>query len=237
MALDSSMSVSSSDLPNSTAKPPSNVPSALPERSAVTSSASGDTLLEALKLTLQRLGLDANEFPPTSISLTDTDSFAGRSGTADPQARGQANRNAGQQFLVALYQALVLQDAIGGPAQQEGDAAPTDAVTSAYADLGSSIQELAKTVRSTFADSSSPGDTWDWQLDDIHQSTPTSDPGSADSSAIAGAVSTLDNALQSYVTPASHTGEVSLADVLDGLGSETKGLSWNPLGLLVDVKI
>ncbi|MDN7182279.1 hypothetical protein M0D69_30545 [Caballeronia sp. SEWSISQ10-4 2] len=233
------MSVSSSDLPNSTAKPPSNnVPSALPERSAVTSSASGDTLLEALKLTLQRLGLDANGFPPTSISLTDTDSLGGSSGTADSQARGQANRSAGQQFLVALYQALVLQNAIGGPAQQEGDAAPTDAVTSAYADLGSSIQELAKTVRSTSsANSSSPSDTWDWQLDDVHQSTPTSDPGSADSSAIAGAVSTLDNALQSYVTPASDTGEVSLADVLDGLGAETKGLSWNPLGLLVDVKI
>jgi hypothetical protein len=237
MALDSSMSVSSSDLPNSTAKPSSNVPSALPERSAVTSSASGDTLLEALKLTLQRLGLDANGFPPTSTSLTDTDSFGGSSGTADPQARGQANRSAGQQFLVALYQALVLQNSIGGPAQQDGDAAPTDAVTSAYADLGSSIQELAKTVRSTSANSSSPSDTWDWQLDDVHQSTPTSDPGSADSSAIAGAVSTLDNALQSYVTPASDTGEVSLADVLDGLGSETKGLSWNPLGLLVDVKI
>jgi hypothetical protein len=237
MALNSSMSISSSDLPYSTATPSSNVPSALPERSAVTSSASGDALLAALKLTLQSLGLDANGFPPASTSLTDTDSLPGNLGTADPHARGQANRNLGQQFLVALYQALVFQHAISGPAQQEGDAAPTDPVTSAYADLGSSIQELAKTVRSTSANSSSPSDTWDWQLDDTHQSTPASNPDPVDSSTIAGAVSTLDNALQSYVAPASNSGEVSLADVLDGLGSETKGLSWNPLGLVVDVKI
>jgi hypothetical protein len=194
-------------------------------------------LLAALKLTLQSLGLDANGFPPASTSLTDTDSLPGNSGTADSKARGQANRNIGQQFLVALYQALVFQHAISGPAQQEGDAAPTEAVTSAYADLGSSIQELAKTVRSISADTSGASDTWDWQLDDAHQSTPASNPDPVDSRTIAGAVSTLDNALQSYVAPASNSGEVSLADVLDSLGSETKGLSWNPLGLVVDVKI
>ena len=239
MALDSSMSISSSEFPNSTAKPSASVPgSALPERQSATSSGSGDVLMAALKLTLQRMGLDPSGFASASDSSTDTDSFSGNSGTtAESQARGEANKSAGKQFLVALYQALVLQHGLNAPAQQEGDATAADQVTSAYVDLGSSIEELAKTVRSTSVDRDSTADTWDWQLDDPLGSTSGSDDSASDSTTIAAAVGTLDNALQSYVAPDGSAGEVSLADVLDGLGEETKGVRWDPIGLLVDVKI
>jgi hypothetical protein len=194
--------------------------------------------MAALKLTLQRMGLDPSGLASASNGATDTDSFSGDSGTAaDSQTRGEANKSAGKQFLVALYQALVLQHGLNAPAQQDGDAAPTDQVTSAYVDLGSSIEELAKTVRSTSVEPDSPTDTWDWQLDDPLGPTSGSDASAADSTTIAGVVSTLDNALQSYVAPDGNAGEVSLADVLDGLGEETKGVRWNPIGLVVDVKI
>jgi hypothetical protein len=109
--------------------------------------------MEALKLTLQRMGLDPSGLTSASNGSTDTDSLSDNSGTtAESQARGEANKSAGKQFLVALYQALVLQHGLSAPAQQEGDAASTDQVTSAYVDLGSSIEELAKTVRSTSVD-------------------------------------------------------------------------------------
>ena len=194
--------------------------------------------MAALKLTLQRMGLDPSGLASASNGSTDTDSFSGDSGTtAESQTRGEANKSAGKQFLVALYQALVLQHGLNAPAQQEGDAAPTDQVTSAYVDLGSSIEELAKTVRSTSVEPDSPVDTWDWQLDDPLGSTSGSDASATDSTTIAGVVSTLHNALQSYVAPDGNAGEVSLADVLDGLGEETKGVRWNPIGLVVDVKI
>jgi len=193
--------------------------------------------MEALKLTLQRMGLDPSGFASASNSSIDTDSFSGNSGTAESQTRGLANKDAGKQFLVALYQALVLQHALNAPAQQDGDATPTEKVTSAYVDLGSSIEELAKTVRSTSAEHNSPADTWDWQLDDPLGSTLGVDESSTGGTTIAGAVSTLDDALQCYVAPDSNAGKVSLADVLDGLGEETKGIRWNPIGLLVDVKI
>ena len=239
MALDSSMSISSSDFPSSTAKPSASVAnSVLPERQSATSSGSGDALMAALKLTLQRMGLDPSGFASASTGSMDTDSFSGNSGnTAESQARSEANKSAGKQFLVALYQALVLQHGLNAPDQQEGDATAADQVTSAYVDLGSSIEELAKTVRSTSVDRDSPADTWDWQLDDPLETTSGNDAGASDSSTIAGAVSTLDNALQSYVAPDGSAGEVSLADVLDGLGEETKGVRWDPIGLLVDVKI
>lgn len=240
MALDSSMSISSSDFPNSTAKPSSNVTSsALPERPpSATSSGSGDALMAALKLTLQRMGIDPSGFASASNGSTDTDSFSGNSGTtAESQARGEADKSAGKQFLVALYQALVLQHALNASDQQEGDAALTDQVTSAYVDLGSSIEELAKTVRATSVDQDAAADTWDWQLDDPVGSTAGSDDSANDSTTIAGAVSTLNNAWQSYVAPDVNAEEVPLADVLDGLGEETKGVRWNPIGLVVDVKI
>ncbi|WP_144021413.1 hypothetical protein [Caballeronia sordidicola] len=233
------MSISSSDFPNSTAKPSSNVPSsALPERPSTTSSGSGDALMAALKLTLQRMGLDPSGFAAASNGSTDTDSSSGNSGTtAESQTRGEANKSAGKQFLVALYQALVLQHSLNAPSQQEGDVAPTDQVTSAYVDLGSSIEELAKTVRSTSVEPDSPADTWDWQLDDPLGSTSSGADSANGTVTIAGAVSTLDNALQSYVAPDGNAGEVSLADVLDGLSEETKGIRWNPIGLVVDVKV
>ena len=194
--------------------------------------------MAALKLTLQRMGIDPSGLTSASNGSTDTDSVPGNSGTtAESQVHGEANQSAGKQFLVALYQALVLQHGLNASAQQEGDAAPTDQVTSAYVDLGSSIEELAKTVRSTSVDRGSPADTWDWQLDDPVGSPSVSDDGANDSATIAGAVSTLDNALQSYVAPDANAEEVSLADVLDGLGEETKGVRWNPIGLVVDVKI
>jgi len=184
------------------------------------------------------MGIDPNGFMSASSGSTDADSFSGDSGsTAQSQAREEVNQGAGKQFLVALYQALVLQHGLNAPAQQEGDAAPAEQVTSAYVDLGSSIEELAKTVRSTSVDRDNPADTWDWQLDDSLGSTAVSDEGANDSTAIAGAVSTLDNALQSYVASDGNAGEVHLADVLDGLGEETKGVRWNPIGLVVDVKI
>ncbi|WP_206366077.1 hypothetical protein [Caballeronia sp. SBC2] len=227
------MSISSSDFSDSTAKPSSGVSgSALPERPSATSSGSGDVLMAALKLTLQRMGID-----PSGFVSTDTESVSNSGTTAESQARGEANQGAGKQFLVALYQALVLQHGLNAPAQQEGDAAPTDQVTSAYVDLGSSIEELAKTVRSTSVERDSPADTWDWQLDDPLGPTSGSDDGANESTTIVGAVSTLDTALQSYVAPDGNAGEVPLADVLDGLSEETKGVRWNPVGLVVDVKI
>src|SRR5471032_3071534 len=177
MALDSSMSISSSGFPNSTAKPSSSVPSStLPERPSTTSPGSGDALMEALKLTLQRMGLDPSGLTSASNGSTDTDSLSDNSGTtAESQARGEANKSAGKQFLVALYQALVLQHGLNASAQQESDATAADQVTSAYVDLGSSIEELAKTVRSTSISRDSPPDTWDWQLDDPLGSTSGSD--------------------------------------------------------------
>ena len=239
MALASTMSVSSSDFSNSMAKPSTNIPSStLPKRpQAETSSGSGDTLMEALKLTLQRMGIDPSGFATTTGSSTDTGSFSDNAGTTGSQARGDANKSAGQQFLVALYQALVLQHALTPPAQQDAGTASTDPVTSAYVDLGSSIGELAQTVRSTAAERNSSADTWGWQLDAPLSSTSGNDQGSTDSSAIAGAVNTLDNALQSYVAPDGNGSEVSLADVLDGLGKETRGIRWTPIGLVVDIKI
>ncbi len=194
--------------------------------------------MEALKLTLQRMGLDPGGLSSVSNGSPDADSFSGSAGTtADSQTRGEANKSAGKQFLVALYQALVLQHGLNVPGQQEGDAASTDQVTSAYVDLGSSIEELAKTVRSTSVESDSPTDGWDWQLDDPVGFTSDSDDRANDSTTIAGAVSTLDNALQSYAAPDGNAGAVSLADVLDGLSEETKGIRWNPIGLVVDVKV
>ncbi|MFK4447369.1 hypothetical protein ABH944_007667 [Caballeronia udeis] len=193
--------------------------------------------MEALKLTLQRMGIDPSGFATTTGSSTDTESFSDNTGTTSSQARGEANKSAGQQFLVALYQALVLQHALTPPAQQDAGTTSTDPVTSAYVDLGSSIEELAQTVRSTAAEPNSSADTWDWQLDAPSGSTSGNDQGSTDSSPIASAVSTLDAALQSYVAPGGNGQAVSLADVLDGLGEETKGIRWNPIGLVVDIKI
>jgi hypothetical protein len=194
--------------------------------------------MAALKLTLQRMGLDPSGFAAANSGATDTDSFSGNSGTAAGSvAREEANKNAGKQFLVALYQALVLQHGLNIPVQQEGDAAPADQVASAYVDLGSSIEELAKTVRSASVEGDSSVGAWDWQLDDPLGSTSGSDAGANENTTIAGSVSTLDNALQSYVAPDGNAGEVSLADVLDGLSEETKGVRWDPIGLLVDVKI
>jgi hypothetical protein len=193
--------------------------------------------MAALKLTLQRMGLDPSGFASAGSGATDTDSFSGNSGTAAGSlAREEADKSAGKQFLVALYQALVLQHGLNAPVQQEGDAAPTDRVTSAYVDLGSSIEELAKTVRSTSAQGDSSVGAWEWQLDDP-LAPASGDAGASDSTPIAGAVSTLDNALQSYVAPDGSASEVLLADVLDGLSEETKGVRWDPIGLFVDVKI
>ncbi|CAN7350612.1 hypothetical protein LJR029_006143 [Caballeronia sp. LjRoot29] len=239
MALDSSMSISSSDFPGNTAKQPASAPSSgLPERTSATSPGSGDALMAALKLTLQRMGLDPSALTSASSDVTDTDSFSDHSGTAaGALAREDANKSAGKQFLVALYQALVLQHSLNATAQQVGDPAQADQVTSAYVDLGSSIEELAKTVRSTSVKGNDPSDVWDWQLDDPQVSTSGSDAGTSDSTTLAGAVSTLDNALQSYVAPDGNAGEVPLADVLDGLSEETKGVRWDPIGLFVDVKI
>jgi hypothetical protein len=193
--------------------------------------------MEALKLTLQRMGLDPSGFASASTRSSDTDSSSGNPGTPEAQAHGDANNNAGKQFLVALYQALVLQHALNALAQPDGDTASTDQVTSAYVDLGSSIEELAKTVRSTSAEQDSLADTWDWQLDEPLGSTSGVYKSAADGTTIAGAVSTLDDALQSYVDADGDAGQVSLADVLDGLGEETKGIRWEPIGVLVDVKI
>jgi hypothetical protein len=140
-----------------------------------------------------------------------------------------------------LYQALVFHHAIDAPAQQAVNTEPADAVTAAYVDLGSSIEQLAKTVRSTSAGPYSADEAWDWQLDDTPAPTPAGNASPATSSTLSStltsAVSTLHDALQSYVPPMGKAGGVSLADVLDGLGRETRGVGWNPIGLVVDVKI
>lgn len=193
--------------------------------------------MAALKLTLQRLGLDVSGLPTTSANVSDADTVPAKSGAAASKTQGAMDGNLSHRFLVALYQALVFHHAIDAPAEQPVNTEPADAVTAAYVDLGSSIEQLAKTVRSTFPDRASVDESWDWKLDDTDTSSPTGHATPAVSGTLSGAVNSLKDALQPYVPPVGKAGGVSLADVLDGLGRETRGVKWNPLGLVVDVKI
>lgn len=234
MSPESNLPVSPTDLkPNATTLPPKK-PHA-PDDSSSTSSGSGDALLVALQQTLQQLGIDPDSIQAASTTATDSGtSQYGSDGTVQSAQSGTA-KTASQRFLVALYQALVFQHSLSTPAQDGSDTGASDAVSAAYHDLGSSIGQLAATVRSTLPDVAASSDEWDWQLDDVTTSnSPDTTGGSGDS-----AVTELNDALQAYAAPAADNagGMVSLADVLDGLSRETKGVKWTPIGLVVDVTI
>jgi hypothetical protein len=234
MSPESNRPVSPTDLKlNATTPPPKKPPVA--DDSSSTSSGSGDALLAALQQTLQQLGIDPGSIQTASATATDSGtSQNGPDGTVQSVQSGAA-RTASQRFLVALYQALVFQHSLNTSAQDSSDAGAPDAVSAAYHDLGSSIGQLAETVRATLPDVVAANDEWDWQLGGVTTSnSPDTTGGSADS-----AVTELNDALQAYAAPATDNtgGRVSLADVLDGLSRETKGVKWTPIGLVVDVTI
>ncbi|TDN69515.1 hypothetical protein [Paraburkholderia sp. BL10I2N1] len=234
MSPEPNLPVSPTDLKPTATTPPPKKPHA-PDDSSSNSSGSGDALLAALQQTLQQMGIDPDRIQTGSATVTDSGtSQNGSDGTVQSAQAGTA-RTASQRFLVALYQALVFQHSLSTPVQEGGHTGATDAVSAAYHDLGSSIGRLATTVRATLPDVAATSNEWDWQLDDVTTSSAADATGGSSDSA----VTALNDALQAYAAPAAENagGMVSLADVLDGLSRETKGVKWTPIGLVVDVTI
>jgi len=196
-------------------------------------------LLVALRQTLQQMGIDMNALQTGSAAVTDPGASSGNSNGGVQGAHATGAKTASQRFLVALYQALVFQHSLSTPVstsgQSDSDSGSSDTVNAAYQDLGSSLEQLATTARATLPSAPSTSDDWDWQLDDITTFNTVDDIAASSDSAL----SELNDALQDYVKPAGSKtgGTVSLADVLDGLSNQTKGVKWTPLGLLVDVTI
>jgi hypothetical protein len=199
-------------------------------------SANSDPLLAALSQTLTQLG-----YTMPAGSLDNTDSV---DGTTDSAATTTA-----AQFLAALYQALALQQSISasnGGATSSADAASSvasvaDASSSsgslgAYQDLGSRIADLSSASRGTSA-ASNDADEWDIDFGDV--SAPANDSGTNDDDPLSNAVSSLNDALQAHVSTLDSTpgAAVTLSDVLDGLSSNAGSLTWQPVGVMVDVAI
>ena len=241
MSPESNLPVSSVELKPTAETPPPRKPHAASHSASTstTSPASGDTLLAALRQTLQQMGIDMNAVQTGSPAVTDPGTSSGGANSSVHGAHATGAKTASQRFLVALYQALVFQHSLSTPlstgGQSDSDSGSSDTVNAAYNDLGSSLEQLATTARATLPTPPSTSDDWDWQLDDI-TSFNTVDDIAASSD---GPLAELNDALQAYVKPADGNkgGTVSLADVLDGLSNQTKGVRWTPLGLLVDVTI
>lgn len=246
MSPEPNLPVSSTDpTPAATAQPPRKT-QLRDDGAPATPSASGDTLLAALRQTLQRMGVDLSGIEAASPSATDTGSVSqGSAAGGVQQTQSGTAKSASQRFLVALYQALLFQHAVNPPVQPGATTLSSDAVTAAYQDLGSSIGQLAATARATLPDPSASHDEWDWEFAGAPAAGSPPQPlgtvtsnGSGDAT-MESTVNSLDDALQAYVAPAVErtSTRVPLADVLDGLSRETKGVRWHPVGLVVDVSI
>jgi hypothetical protein len=247
MSPEPNLPVSSTDPTSAaTAQPPKKT-QVRDDGTPATTSGSGDTLLAALRQTLQRMGVDLSGIETGGSTIADTGGASqGSAGGGAQQVQSATAKSASQRFLVALYQALLFQHAINPPVQQGAATLSSDALTAAYHDLGSSIGQLAATARATLPAGTSPsGDDWDWEFADAAPANLSSQTlgtvtsnGSGDST-MESTVNALDDALQAYVASAVERTRTSvpLADVLDGLSRETKGVKWHPVGLVVDVSI
>jgi hypothetical protein len=223
-------------LPSSTPAESSTKQGAAPGSSSGASSASSDPLLAALSQTLTQLG-----YTMPAGSLDNTDNAVG---TTDSAATTTA-----AQFLAALYQALALQQSIatsnGGttsstdaasPVASVADASSASGSLGAYQDLGSRIADLSSASRG-IAPASNDADEWDIDFADV--SAPADDSGTNDDDPLNNAVSNLNNALQAHVATLDSApgAAVTLPDVLDGLSGNTGSLTWQPVGVMVNVAI
>jgi hypothetical protein len=199
-------------------------------------SANSDPLLAALSQTLTQLG-----YTMPAGSLDNTDSVDGTTNSAATTTAAQ--------FLAALYQALALQQSISasnGGATSSADAASsvasaadsssTSGSLGAYQDLGSRIADLSSASRGTSA-ASNDADEGDIDFGDV--SAPADDSGTNDDNPLSTAISNLNDALQAHVATLDSApgAAVTLSDVLDGLSGNAGSLTWQPVGVMVDVAI
>ena len=214
--------------------------------SSGTATAGTDPLMAALSQTLAQLGYT---MPAASLD-TSTTSGADTSDDSGPGAAASSASSAtttGAKFLAALYQALALQQSIsagnGGTASVDdsgsttaslGDATSSGSGVSAYLDLGSRIAGLSNAVSAT-DDADSDAGEWDIEFDDVSEPSDEEDPEEGDP--LDDAISNLNDALQAHVAALDQDpgATVTLSDVLAGLSGTAGGVSWQPVGVMIDV--
>jgi hypothetical protein len=199
-------------------------------------SANSDPLLAALSQTLTQLG-----YTMPAGSLDNTHSADGNSDSAATTTAAK--------FLAALYQALALQQSISasnGGAISSADAASSVASAAdtsssnnslgVYQDLGSRIADLSDVSRGI---STPDNDTDEWDSDFGDVSGPADNTAATSDDPLSNAVSNLNDALQTHIAALDRApgATATLSDVLDGLSSNAGSLTWQPVGVMVDVAI
>lgn len=203
-------------------------PQKLPSRpgNLPTGNPSNGPLLAAIEQSLQQLGIDPATVATSASSVTST---AGGTITSTSGASAEDTQSAKERFLVALYQALVLQSTLAAQAglstpQTSGtndtsasgtvgavhEAGAIDAATGPYRDLGTSLAALAAsaranpavaTARATNGVNGNSSDDWEWGLATTPAaSTDTSASTTTESGTMTGAIGQLNGALNDYLS-------------------------------------
>jgi hypothetical protein len=212
---------STTNAPAAAAVPPQKPPSRTGNLAA--GNPSNGPLLAAIEQSLQQLGID---LAAVSVSTPAITSSAGGTITSTSGATAEDTQSAKERFLIALYQALVLQSALAaqaglsnplaaetnntsgaGTASAVNEAGTIDAASGPYRDLGTSLAALAasaranpsvSTARATSSDSS---DDWEWGLTTPPAvSAHTSASTTTESGTMTGAIGQLNGALNDYLS-------------------------------------
>ncbi|WP_017776482.1 hypothetical protein [Paraburkholderia kururiensis] len=212
---------STTNAPAAAAVPPQKPPSRT--GNLPTGNPSNGPLLAAIEQSLQQLGIDPATVATSASTITST---AGGTITSTSGASAEDTQSAKERFLVALYQALVLQSALAAQAglsnPQTGgtndtsassmagavhEAGAIDAATGPYRDLGTSLAALAASARAnpgaltTPATKGSNSDDWEWGLTTTPTvSTDTSASTTTESGTMTGAIGQLNGALNDYLS-------------------------------------
>ncbi|WP_114811042.1 hypothetical protein [Paraburkholderia kururiensis] len=212
---------STTNAPAAAAVPPQKPPSRT--GNLPTGNPSNGPLLAAIEQSLQQLGIDPATVATSASSVTST---AGGTITSTSGASAEDTQSAKERFLVALYQALVLQSTLAAQAglstpQTSGtndtsasgavhEAGAIDAATGPYRDLGTSLAALAASARANPAVATAraangvngnSSDDWEWGLATTPAaSTDTSASTTTESGTMTGAIGQLNGALNDYLS-------------------------------------
>jgi hypothetical protein len=217
---------------------------------------SPDPLMTALQQTLSQLAGGNSGDPVVRHVVADANISLESIPRSNNPSVGDVETT-GAQLLAALYRALAMQEnaaAASGASSQEAEDAGAINVSgvtgvavatpsasgdvSAYTDLSSRIASLSDASRSV-ASQSTGHDTFQW--DHFADTTPAQDTTDAsdERDPMTTALSNLNDALQAHMEALGQdpgTG-ASLPDVLDTLSGNTVGLSWQPVGAVVDLMV
>lgn len=215
---------STTNAPAAAAVPPQKPPSRTGNLS--TGNPSNGPLLAAIEQSLQQLGIDPATIATSASSITST---AGGTITSTSGASAEDTQSAKERFLVALYQALVLQSALAaqaglsnpqtvgmndtsgnGTVSAVNEPGAIDAATGPYRDLGTSLAALAASARAnpgaltapaTNSSNSDNSDDWEWGLTTTPTvRTDTSASTTTESGTMTGALGQLNGALNDYLS-------------------------------------